>query len=352
MKSFRPMPSPAKLLIRATNWVGDAVMSLPAMRLVRARFPSAHIAVLARPWVADLYGRESWLNEVIAYTPRPGRTDLAAKWRAARTLAQRRFDTTLLLPNSFESAAVALLARIPNRIGYARDGRGILLTRAIAAPKPGEIPAHETYYYLELIRRAGWLDALPAAAAPTLEGAAEARDAGATLLASVGLAGPILGISPGAAFGSAKRWYPDRFSAAAIQISSARGFAVALFGSAAERALCEEVCAALASRVRAVHNFAGTTTLRQFIYAAAACSLFLTNDSGAMHIAYALGVPTVTVFGPTDHIGTGPVGEHTRIVRQPVECSPCKLRECPIDHRCMTRVESGLVARTALELLK
>ena len=114
----------------------------------------------------------------------------------------------------------------------------------------------------------------------------------------------------------------------------------------------EEVGAALEGKVRGVHHFAGETTLRQFIDAAAACRAFLTHDSGAIHIDYAVAVPTVAVFGPTDHIGTGPSGEHTRIVRVPVECSPCKLRECPIDHRCMKRVEADAVARTALELLK
>jgi len=346
------MESPHKLLIRATNWVGDAVMSLPALRMVRARFPQAHIAVLAKPWVADLYGRETWLNEVIPYTPRPGPGDWGAKWRAAREIGQMGFDAALLLPNSFESAAVAFAARIPERIGYARDGRGLLLTRALAIPRAGEIPAHETFYYLELVRRAGWLRELPATAHPVLEGVEAARAAGAGLLAEKGLSVGVLGVSPGAAFGTAKRWYPERFAAAALRVAEERGWGVALFGSAGERALCEEVRAALEGKVRGVYNFAGETTLRQFIDTAAACRAFLTNDSGAMHIAYAVGVPTVAVFGPTDHIGTGPSGEHTRIVRQPVECSPCKLRECPIDHRCMKRVEADEVARTALELLK
>jgi len=346
------MESPDKLLIRATNWVGDAVMSLPALRTVRARFPQAHIAVLAKPWVADLYGRETWLNEVIPYTPKPGRSDWGAKWRAAREIGRLGFDAALLLPNSFESAAVAFAARIPERIGYARDGRGVLLTRALAVPKPGEIPAHETFYYLELVRRAGWLRELPAAAHPVLEGLEAARAAGEVLLAEKGLIGGVLGVSPGAAFGTAKRWYPERFAAAALRVAGERGLSVALFGSGGERALCEQVRAALEGKVRGVHNFAGETTLRQFIDTAAACRLFLTNDSGAMHIAYAAGVPTVAVFGPTDHTGTGPSGEHTRIVRVPVECSPCKLRECPIDHRCMKAVEADAVARTALELLK
>lgn len=346
------MHAPSKLMIRATNWLGDAVMSLPALRLVRARFPDAHIAVLARPWVADLYGRETWLNEVIPYTPAPGRTRFGEKWRAGRALAARGFDTALLLPNSFEAAAVAFLARIPNRLGYARDGRGWLLTQSVEPPPKGSIPAHEVFYYLELIRRAGWLDALPAEAAPELEGVAEARVQGVAHLEARGLGGPVLGVSPGAAFGTAKRWYPERFAEAAVTVARERGLAVAVFGSAAERDLCELVHTAASPQVRAAHNFAGETTLRQFIDCAAACRAFLTNDSGSMHIAYALRVPTVAVFGPTDHIGTGPCGAHTRIVRHPVECSPCKLRECPIDHRCMQGVRPDEVARAVLELLK
>jgi heptosyltransferase-2 len=345
------MHPPERLLIRAANWVGDAVMCLPALRLVRRRFPRAHIAMLARPWVAGLYARESWLDEVIPYTPKPGRGDLAAKWRAARELARLNFDATLLLPNSFESAAVAFAARIPRRTGYARDGRGFLLTQPLPPPRPGEIPDHEVFYYLELLRRAGWLEELPASRPPILlEGAEAARAAGRAALDALGLPAPVLGISPGAAFGTAKRWYPERFAEAAALILREWPASVALFGSAAERPLCAQVEAALAGR--RVHNFAGETSLARFIDLAAACQLFLTNDSGAMHIAYALSVPTVAIFGPTDHIGTGPTGPHTRLVRHDVECGPCKLRECPLDHRCMKLVTPDEVAHAALELLK
>ena len=150
-----------KILIRATNWVGDAVMSLPAIRAVAARYPDAELAVLARPWVADLYARESAVARVIPYTPRSGRHDLAGKWKAARSLRAERFDCAILLQNAFEAAAVARTAGIPRIIGYARDGRGFLLSDAIPVPKPGEIPPHERFYYLELLRRAGLLDAMP-----------------------------------------------------------------------------------------------------------------------------------------------------------------------------------------------
>src|ERR1051326_8117420 len=139
----------SRILIRATNWVGDAVMSLPALRALRQRFPQAHIAILAKPWVADLYRREPFCDELIPYTAKT----LADKWAAARDLRSRSFDTAILLQNAFEAAALAYLAGIPERIGYARDGRGFLLTRAVPVPSAGEIARHERFYYLELLRR-------------------------------------------------------------------------------------------------------------------------------------------------------------------------------------------------------
>ncbi|MDP3000740.1 MAG: lipopolysaccharide heptosyltransferase II [Bryobacterales bacterium] len=330
----------SRILVRAANWVGDAVMSLPALGAIRARFPEAHIAVLARPWVADLYAREPFADMVIPYTAERGANDLAGKWRAAADLRARKFDCAILLQNAFEAAALAWLARIPRRIGYDRDGRGLLLTDAVPVPKPGEIGRHQRFYYLELLRRAGVVSGFSSGDTVRLVGVARSATGEAWV-----------GVSPGAAYGSAKRWPPESFAEAAVEVASKIGAPVALFGSADERLLCEQVERLIAGRARVV-NFAGQTSLRQFIDLAAACRVFLTNDSGAMHIASALGVPTVAVFGATDDDATGPAGEFSRIVREPVDCSPCLLRECPIDHRCMTRVAAGRVAHEALELLK
>ena len=320
-------------------------MSLPALRALRERFPRAKISILAKPWVADLYGREPFCDEMIPYTA----ADLKSKWAAGRALASRNFDCAVLLQNAFEAAAIAFAARIPERIGYARDGRSLLLTRAVPVPRPGEIPAHERFYYLELLRRAGIIHALPESPAIRLEGAAAAKESGLARFRSLGWDQPVIGVSPGAAYGSAKRWVPDRFAEAANSLAAESGAAVAVFGSQAERELCAWVAAAIAAPVR---NFAGETTLAEFIELAAACRVYLTNDSGAMHIASALGVPTVAIFGATNHLTTGPTGPLARVVREPVECSPCLRRECPIDHRCMTRVEAATVAETARELLK
>jgi heptosyltransferase-2 len=185
-----------------------------------------------------------------------------------------------------------------------------------------------------------------------LEGAPAARAAGLDRFAALGLAKQWIGVSPGAAYGNAKRWPADRFAQAAIQVARRLEAGVALFGSADERPLAAATAAAIDAAGLPVRNFTGETSLGEFIDLAAACRLFLTNDSGAMHIASALGVPTVAVFGATDHIATGPTGPLARVVREPVDCSPCLLRECPIDHRCMLRVSPDRVAETALDLLK
>jgi heptosyltransferase-2 len=318
----------SNILIRATNWVGDAVMCLPALRAIRGRFPQAHIAILAKPAVADLYARESCVEEVIRYNAKPG--------TMARALRSRGFDCAILLQNALEAAWIAWLARIPNRIGYSRDGRGWLLTRAVPVPRRDEIPRHERFYYLELLRRAGLIESLPESPLIRLEhpDVKPAR---------------IIGVSPGAAYGNAKRWLPERFAEAAGKLARAREASIALFGSASERSACEQIAQLLNGH--RVTNHAGQTTLAQFIDLAAACELFLTNDSGAMHIASALGVPTIAVFGATDDAATGPTGPNARVVREPVECSPCLLRECPIDHRCMSRVSADRVVKEALALL-
>ena len=324
-------------MVRATNWLGDAVMSLPALRAIRHEFPHAQVTVVAKPWVADLYARESAIDRVIPYHAQ----GIRAKREFATRLRAERFDCAILLQNAFEAAWMAWTARIPERIGYSRDGRGLLLTRAIPTPEPGEIPRHERFYYLELLRRAGLMEHFPECGSIRLEGIEEARETGLRRFAEMGIGAPVIGISPGAAYGNAKRWLPERFAEAAQRLTGS----VAVFGSTAERNLCQQVAATCGGR-----NLAGETTLREFIELAAACRVFLTNDSGGMHVAAAAGVPTVAVFGATDDITTGPAGPLARVVRAHAECSPCLLRECPIDHRCMTRVTTDQVAAAALQL--
>lgn len=332
------MESYGRILIRATNWVGDAILSLPAVQAVRTRFPRSYIAVLARPWVAGIYRFGDSADEIILYEKCSGWAGVRERLRVAAELRRRKFDCALLLQNAFDAALVTALARIPARIGYARDARRWLLTRPIRTPQPGQIPKHESLYYLELLRRAGWLDALPARPEPSLKKIARQPE-------------PVIGVSPGAAFGSAKRWLPERFAAAAAAIAGRCAASVSVFGSPAEHPLCEQVAAEIRACGVEARNLAGATSLEEFIRLASRCMLFLTNDSGAMHVAAALGVPTVAVFGATDPDATAPLGPRVRLVREPVECSPCLLRECPIDHRCMTRVSADRAVAAALELL-
>jgi heptosyltransferase-2 len=322
-----------RILVRATNWVGDAVMSVPALQALREHNPQARISILARPWVAGLYGREAFCDELIPYEAPRGWQGFNEKRRVAAELRARKFDCALLLQNAFEAAALARWAGIPFRIGYDRDARGWLLTHPIPLPMAGEIPRHQRFYYLELLKRARLIPGYDVDSAIRLSGKRNA--------------GRVVGVTPGAAYGGAKRWLPERFAEAAVELARERGAQVAVFGSKEEVEICELVSKIVAAAGVACQNFAGATRLSDFIEMAAGCELFLTNDSGAMHVASALGVPTVVVFGATDEQATGPAGAWSRVVRHPVGCSPCLLRECPIDHRCMTGVTASDVVAAA-----
>jgi heptosyltransferase-2 len=344
--------TPRKILVRATNWVGDAVMSVPALQTLRLQYPEAHISILARPWVGGLYGREPFCDELIPYDAAKGWHGLGAKLKLAGELRRRRFDCAVLFQNAFEAAALVWLAGIPVRIGYARDGRGALLTQSVSVPNVGETPRHQRFYYLELLKRAGIIDAYSTGEPIRLSGAADAAVAGRERFTAATLSGPVIGVSPGAAYGGAKRWFSDRFAEAAAHVARERQASIAIFGSREELPICEAVRERAEASGHRCLNFAGATTLSEFIELAAACDIFLTNDSGPMHIASALGVPTVAIFGATDDEATGPTGDNTRVVRQSVDCSPCLLRECPIDHRCMAAVAADRVAETALSLVE
>jgi heptosyltransferase-2 len=200
-------------------------------------------------------------------------------------------------------------------------------------PAAGDIPRHQRFYYLELLKRAKLIPGY-------------GLDSTIRLQANR-TPGRIVGVSPGAAYGGAKRWLPERFATAAIELARERAARVAVFGSREEAAICQVVYERVAAAGVECENFAGATPLSEFIDLAAGCELFLTNDSGAMHVASALGVPTVVVFGATDDEATGPTGAWSRVVRHKVECSPCLLRECPIDHRCMTGVTASDVVAAA-----
>lgn len=338
-----------KILVRATNWVGDAIMSIPALCAIRQRWLEAQIAILARPWVAELYRGQPFVDSVMVLDGASG--DAGAAVHAASDLREARFDCAILLQNAFSAAWLVWKAKIPQRIGYARDGRSFLLTEAVKVPKAGEIPAHETYYYLELLRRAGWLETLPEVTGITLCISSSAAEAAETRLCKAGLrAGKMrIALAPGAAYGSAKCWPPERFAETADALIDEFDVDVILFGASSELDICRQIADRMHHRPVVL---AGQTSIEELPALFSRCNLFIGNDSGAMHVAAAVGVPVVAVFGSTDPHGTAPVTSLKKLVQHPVACSPCFLRKCPIDHRCMTRVLVKDVRAAAVQSLE
>jgi len=335
-----------KILIRATNWVGDAIMALPALRVVRARFPDARIAILARPYVADIYRGQKICDELISYDPKGAHAGLVGRERLAKELRKQKFDVALLLQNAFDAAWLAWRSGIPERVGYARDGRSLLLTRKIPAPKRGEIPAHEQFYYLELLRRAGWIDSLPGESFIALDVSEEHRRQAEEALSSVGARPNAvrIAIGAGASYGSAKCWPPDRFAEFVNRFRLHTDADVILFGTAAEQKVSDAIGAGIKGPSI---SLVGKTAIAALPALLSRCQLFVGNDSGAMHVAAAVGLPVVAIFGPTDPHGTAPVTPRCTVVQEKPYCSPCFLRRCPIDHRCMTSVRPETVEAEA-----
>jgi heptosyltransferase-2 len=321
-------------------------MALPALRAALKRFPEAEIAVVARPYVADIYRDQEICNQLIAYDPKGLHSGLSGREKLAAELRAQKFDVALLLQNAFDAAWLAWRAKIPERIGYARDGRSFLLTKAVPVPKPSEIPAHEKFYYLELLRRAGWLDSVPDETFIGLTVPEAKRQSADDFLRSSGARQGALriAIGAGASYGSAKCWPPSRFAEVANRWQSKAEADVILFGTAVEASVSTAIAAEMR---RPPIDLTGRTAIADLPALLSQCHLFIGNDSGAMHVAAAVGLPIVAVFGPTDPFGTAPVTPRCSIVQQRPYCSPCFLRRCPTDHRCMTSVTADMVEAAA-----
>ncbi len=321
----------SRLLVVAPNWLGDAIMALPAIADVRRAFPAAEVAIAARRSVAPLFAMAPGVDETI-----PGVTRRA------------RADVALLLPNSFRSAWSVLRAGVPERWGYRTDWRGRLLTRAVDRPAR----VHQVEYYQHLVRALG----VPTGdATPRLEVPQASRDAAAALLRLDGwTAGtPLVGLAPGAAYGGAKRWPPEYFAEVARALAN-DGARTVVVGTAADAGTVGEMMAALGSGDEPI-NLVGRTSLETLAGVLAACRTVVSNDSGAMHLAAAIGVPVVAIFGPTDEAVTSPGSPSAlspprlALLTHPVWCRPCLLRECPIDHRCMREMAPSRVLRAVRE---
>lgn len=346
--------NPRNILIRGVNWVGDAVICIPAMREIRRIFPDAHIALLVRPWVRDIYAAVDFVDEVIEYDKRGIHRGWTGFRRLIGDLKSRRFDLAILLQNAFEAAVIAGCSRIPKRIGYARDGRGWLLTHACKID-PSVRKVHQAYYYLGILSGSGLLECRPWEETEyELSLGIGIRNADQATAREMLRAGGIregqivVGLNPGAFYGEAKRWFPDRYAEVADTLAEQYSAGIVLFGSSADIPVVEEVAANMKHPSLIL---AGKTTLGQLMALIKECALLITNDSGPMHLAAALDVPQVAIFGSTSEIATGPLNKNAAVVKHPVECNPCFLRKCPTDFRCMKGVTLQKVIEAAQEKL-
>jgi heptosyltransferase-2 len=328
------------VVVRAPNWVGDAVMSLGGLREVRRIVGGARLAVAARPWVAGIFEESGVADEVISLERRSWRDALTA----VRELRRRRFASAVLFPNSFETALVARLARIRRVVGFATDGRRLLLSDPLALPAEAA-SEHQARYYMRIA--AGFERALTGethvdldSADASLTARPETVSRGRAILAQAGVppGTPVVVLNPGATNSRAKRWLPERFAAVGDALAERLDARVAIIGAPTEGETADRVASLMRAPERAA-VIAGRTSIVELVGVLANASALVSNDTGPAHLGAALGVATVTIFGPTEHFATHPVGLRAAIVRRPVECSPCMLRDCPIDHRCMTRVE-------------
>ncbi len=344
---------PEKILVRSTNWIGDAIMTTPAVRTIRENFPESEITLLAHPWVGDVFRFSPRIDRLLVYDKKGRHKGVRGMLQLARELREEHFDCAILLQNAFEAAFITWWAGIPIRAGYTTDGRGLLLTHGVHKTLE-VVKKHEVNYYQRIMLGLGLK---PAVNELELFIPGEQIDAARARLQKMsdfeGGRQPLIGFNPGAAFGPAKRWPAEKYAQLAQLICREAQPLIVLFGSAADRATCADIIARSGAAAPRMLNLAGETSLVEAMALIGECDVFVTNDSGLMHVAAALNTPLVAIFGSTDHIATGPYSDHAVIIRKPLPCSPCKKTHCPEKHfRCMKLIESDEVygaVKTMLE---
>jgi heptosyltransferase-2 len=338
------------ILIRGVNWIGDAVMTMPALRALRHANQTSKITLLVKPWVAPLFEKDPNIDEIMLYSDEY--QGISGRIKLSKKLRRRGFCAALLLQNAFDAALITTLAGIPERIGYGRDMRGFLLTKAVPFDDRTK-HLHHVDYYLNLLEMAG----LPATKSqPWIYLGLEERLGAREMMKD--LKRPVVAINPGATFGSSKRWHPEKFAEVAIKVINDLDGSVMILGGPAETAISDEICKVIRGSVSGpsylerVLPVAGKTDLRQLAALISECDVLLTNDSGPMHIGYAVGTPLVAVFGSTSAAHTGPVGDGNRVIKKDVECAPCYERTCRRgDLKCMDLVTAGEVFESINSLI-
>lgn len=336
-----------RIVIRSTNWIGDAVMSLAAVREIRRQHPESRITLFGQNWVAGVFAGQNLVDDILTFS------------KGERALGQykrlRGFDRAILLQNAFEAALMSFFARIPERIGYATQHRGFLLTRS-ARPRIKELGRHQVYYYLDLLFQTGLseIDYLNTpdfrpdiSIIPTPESVAQAG----RLLEHEGIdkEKTLIGFNPGAYFGPAKRWTTDGYAALADRLIEELSAEIVIFGSKGEQRIADEIASKMRNGPKIL---SGKTDLGTLLGTMARCRVIISNDSGPMHLAAALGLPLVALFGSTDEVATGPFSATATVIHKHVECSPCLRRECPIDLRCFTSISVDEVFNAAVARLE
>ena len=334
----------SRVVVVAPNWLGDAVMALPAIADLRRHYDSAHLTIAARPSVAPMFTMVEGVDAVVTL-PGGGGWRALTGWRDdVGTLSQGSFDTAVLMPNSFATAFIASRANIPERWGYAADGRASLLTRAIQ--KPGAA-VHQREYYQTLTT------ALGIAAGPPYAKVKPDAERARQLLREIGLDvdEPFVAFAPGAAYGRAKQWLPERFAELAHKIITERGWCVLMVGAKVDRDTCDDIARRLpktGTRTNRLIDFSGKSDIPTLAGILSQAHAVVSNDSGAMHLAGAVGTKVIAIFGPTRERATAPLSAGPQapapvVITHDVFCRPCMLRECPIDHRCMRRITADEV---------
>jgi heptosyltransferase II len=335
-----------EILVRAPNWVGDNIFAIPAVQRLKREFPAARLTVLAARGPAPLWELAEGVDGVIPFELRGGLWDLPKKRRLIRRLRSRRFDLAVIFPRSFESALWVRLAGIPRRWGYGEEGRSFLLTRPARSARGYRRTPRIDYYYRLLDGGGG-----DAAAAPArLFISPDLRRRALDLLKEAGIEPEerlLAGFHPRASYGPAKCWPPENFARLARLLAEKRKAVILLFGTEKERELLEEIAAGAGE---GTVNLAGRTDLETLAALISLCRVLVANDSGPLHLAAALGVPVVGLYGSTDPQATGPRGEKTRVIYKGVDCSPCLLRVCPKDFSCMTKIKPQEVLAAVEEL--
>lgn len=345
-------PNIKRIVVRGPNWLGDAVMAVPALRELARLFPEAEIILHIRSSIEDIFVDADFIDGTFSFEK--GRSRIKHTVAVADALGEGEFDLAILFPNSFESALTTKLARIPRRIGYNKDLRGLLLTDPIAVPE-WKNSRHEVYYYLNIIaeveRRFLGGSSVAAAIPNGLLPVSDARRKQATEMLRVNGADNdrlLVAIGAGSTNSMAKRWGTARFVELCSRLMDEDLAEIVLLGSSDEAEIAREIGSQLR---RKPIDLTARTSVAEAAAILSVADLLVSNDMGLAHVAPAVGTDTIVIFGPTNPETTRPFAGNARVIREPVDCSPCMLRDCPIDHRCMTRISVDRVLAACREMV-